>query len=154
MRVMRSFVLRKRVLIPAGIVSLLILAAGAIAYFTSSGSGTATATVGSSSAVTLHGSAASTLYPGTSSTVSFTVDNPSPGTQRVGTIHLASVSTDAAHSACVVADFTMPDVVSNQSFPNGNTQAVTATGTLSMANTGISQDACQGAPLTLNLTSN
>jgi hypothetical protein len=154
MRFMRNFVMRKRVLIPAGIVSLLIVAAAAIAYFTTTGSGTATATVGSSSAVTLHGTAGSTLYPGTSSTVSFTVDNPSPGTQRVGTIHLASVATDVAHSACVVADFTMPDVAANQSFGNGSGQTVTATGTLTMANTGVSQDACQGAPLTLNLTSN
>jgi hypothetical protein len=151
---MRKFVMRKRVLIPVGILSGLIVAGVAIAYFTTTGSGTATATVGSSSAATLHGTAASTLYPGTSSSVSFTVDNPSSGTQRVGTIHLASVSTDAGHSGCAVADFTMPDVVANQSFPTGNGQAVTATGTLSMANTGVSQDACQGAPLTLNLTSN
>lgn len=145
--------LRKRVLV-LSTVSLLVLAGVAIAYFTTTGSGTATATVGTSSAVTLHGAAATTVYPGTSSSVSFTVDNPSSGTQRVGTIHLASVTTDAGHSACVVTDFTMPDVVANQSFPAGNGQAVTAAGTLTMANTGVSQDACQGAPLTLNLTSN
>src|SRR5436305_9811059 len=151
---MRGFVMRKRVLIPLSVVLGLIVAGAAIAYFTSTGSGTGTATVGNSSAVTLHGTAATTLYPGTSSSVSFTVDNPSPGTQRVGTIHLASVATDAAHSACVVSDFSMPDVAANQSFPNGNTQAVSATGVLAMANTGVSQDACQGAPLTLNLTSN
>ena len=47
----------------------------------------------------------------------------------------------------------MPDVTVNQTFPNGNGQTVTATGTLTMANTGVSQDACQGATLTLNLTS-
>lgn len=151
---MRGFVMRKRVLVPLSVVLVLIVAGAAIAYFTSSGSGTGTATVGSSSAVTLHGTTASTLYPGTSSTVSFTVDNPSSGTERVGTIHLASVTTDAGHSGCVMTDFSMPDVVANQSFPNGNGQSVTATGTLSMANTALNQDACQGAPLTLNLTSN
>jgi hypothetical protein len=151
---MRKFVMRKRVLLPFGGVVVLIVAAVAIAYFTSSGSGTGSATVGSSSAVTLHGTTASTLYPGTSSSVSFTVDNPSPGTERVGTIQLASVTTDAGHSGCVMTDFTMPAVVANQSFPSGNGQAVTATGTLSMANSASNQDACQGAPLTLNLTSN
>jgi hypothetical protein len=150
---MRRFVIKKRVLIPVSIVAVLIVAGAAIAYFTSTGAGTATATVGSSSAVTLHGTTASTMYPGTTGTVSFTLDNPSPGTERVGTIHLASVATDAGHSACVVTDFTMPDVVSNQSFANGNGQTVTATGTLTMANNG-NQNACQGAPLTLNLTSN
>jgi hypothetical protein len=151
---MRKFVTRRRVLLSLGVVMVLVVAGAAIAYFTSSGSGTGTATVGSSSAVTLHGTATSDLFPGTSSPVSFTVDNPSPGTQRVGTIQLASVTTDAAHSGCVMADFTMPDVVVNQSFPTGNGHAVTATGTLSMANSGSNQDVCQGAPLTLNLTSN
>jgi hypothetical protein len=151
---MRKFVMRKRVLLPFGGVVVLIVAGVAIAYFTSSGSGTGSATVGSSSAVTLHGTTASTLYPGTSSSVSFTVDNPSPGTERVGTIQLASVTTDAGHSGCVMTDFAMPAVVANQSFPSGNGQAVTATGTLSMANSASNQDACQGAPLTLNLTSN
>ena len=132
----------------------LVIVAGAIAYFTSTGSGTGTASVGSSQAVTLHATVSPSLYPGTSSPVSFTVDNPSTGNQRVGTIHLASVAADAGHSTCTTADFTMPDVTANQTFGPGNGQAVTAGGTLSMANTGVSQDACQGATLTLNLTSN
>jgi len=132
----------------------LVIVAGAIAYFTSTGSGTGTANVGSSQAVTLHGTVSQSLYPGTSSPVSFTVDNPSTGRQRVGTIQLASVAVDAGHSACTTADFSMPNVTANQDFGSGNGQAVTAGGTLSMANTGVSQDACQGATLTLNLTSN
>jgi hypothetical protein len=150
---MKGKVMRKRVLIPVGI-AVLAIAGGAYAYFSSTGSGTGSGTVGSSSAVTLHGSVTTTLYPGTNSPVTFTVDNPSPGHQQVGTIHLASVTTDAGHSGCVLSAFTMPDVVANQDFPNGNGQAVTATGTMAMANTALNQDACQGAPLTLNLTSN
>src|SRR6266536_2513819 len=102
---MRSKIMRKRVLIPLGIVAL-AFAGAAYAYFTSTGSGTGTGTVGSSSAVTLHGSVTSNLYPGTSSSVTFTVDNPSPGQERVGTIHLASVTTDGGHSGCTMSDFT------------------------------------------------
>jgi hypothetical protein len=150
---MPRFIMRKRLLLPGGVVAVLLLAGAALAYFTSTGSGSATATVGNSSAVTLHATVASSMYPGASSSVSFTVDNPSPGSERVATIHLQSVSVDAGHSACVTADFTMPDVTVNQTFPNGNGQAVTATGTLTMANTGVSQNACQGATLTLSLTS-
>jgi hypothetical protein len=150
---MRNFIMRKRVLVPASVVVVLLLAGVAYAYFSSTGSGTATATVGTSSVVTLHGTVASSLHPGASSSVSFTVDNPSAGSERVATIHLQSVAVDAGHSTCVTSDFTMPDVTVNQTFPNGNGQAVTATGTLTMANTGVSQDACQGATLTLNLTS-
>ncbi len=156
---MSGFFLRKRVLVPIGILAGLAAAAVAVAYFTSAGAGTGTATVGTSSSVTLHGAVAGTLYPGASSTVTFTVDNPSPGAAFVSTIHLESVTPDAGHSGCSTVitggnpDFTMPDVAANQSFPSGNGHAVTATGTLTMHETGVSQNACQGATLTLNLTS-
>jgi hypothetical protein len=140
--------------------ALLAMAGAALAYFTSTGSGTGTATVGSSSAITLHGSIASSLYPGSSSTVTFTVDNPSAGSERVGTISLSSISVDAGHSGCSTVisggnpDFTMAPVTVNQNFSPGNGQAVTPTGTLTMNDTGVSQDACQGATLTLHLSSN
>ena len=41
-----------------------------------------------------------------------------------------------------------------QDVASGNGTAVVATGTITMANTNVSQDACKGAPLTLHLTSN
>lgn len=141
-------------------VAALGVAGVAFAYFTSSGSGTGTATVGSSSAVTLHATISSNLYPGASSPVTFTVDNPSSGAQRVGTITLASITTDAGHSGCSTTisggnpDFTMPAVAVNKVFSPGNGQSVTPTGTLTMNETGVNQDACQGASLTLHLTNN
>ncbi|HEY4778127.1 MAG TPA: hypothetical protein VIH47_00855 [Solirubrobacterales bacterium] len=153
------WITRKRVLALVAIGALAV-AAGAYAYFTSTGSGTATATVGSGSAVTIKGTVSSNLYPGGSSPVTFTVDNPSSAAQRVGTITLASISVDAGHSTCskVITggnpDFAMPAVVVNKTYGTGTNQAVTPTGTLTMNDTGISQDACQGATLTLNLTSN
>jgi hypothetical protein len=157
-------------------VAVAVGAAAAVAYFTASGSGTAPATVGTSSAVTLHGSSASALYPGTSSTVSFTVDNPASGHELVGTIHLASVvacDTAFVSGACPSGhetstcesinngagsnggtnNFYMADVVSNQDFPGGSGQTVTATGTLTMNNLASSQDSCKNANLLLNLTS-
>jgi hypothetical protein len=136
------------------------VASGAYAYFTTNGTGTGTASVGSSSAVTLHATVTGSLYPGTSSPVAFTVDNPSSGKQRVGTISLQSITPDASHSECSVVisggnpDFTMAAVAANQTFGSGNGQAVTATGTLTMNETGVSQDKCQGATLTLNLKNN
>jgi hypothetical protein len=136
------------------------VAGGAYAYFTTAGTGTGTAAVGSSSAVTLHATVTGSLYPGTSSPVTLTVDNPSTGQQRVGTVSLTSVTVDAAHSECVVTSsgenpaFTMAAVAVNKTFAPGNAQAVTPTGTLTMNDTGISQDKCQGATLTLHLTSN
>lgn len=150
----------KRALVAISCLSALAVAAVAYAYFTSTGSGTATAKVGTSSAVTLKGTVTGNLYPGSSSQVSFTVDNPSGGAQRVGTISLTGITVDAGHSTCSVVisggtpDFTMPAVAVNATFPAGNGQAVTPKGTLTMNDTGVNQNACQGAELTLALASN
>ncbi len=151
---------KKRALLALGCTFALALAAGAYAYFTSSGSGTGTASVGTASAVTLQATVSSSLYPGSSSPVSFTVDNPSQGSQRVGTITLASITVDAGHSTCSSTisggnpDFSMPAVAVNKTFASGNGQSVTPNGTLTMNETGTNQDACQGATLTLHLTNN
>jgi hypothetical protein len=151
---------KKRALVALSCITVLALATGAYAYFTSTGSGTATAKVGTSSAVTLKGTVSGTLYPGASSQVSFTVDNPSTGTQRVGTITLTGITVDAGHSTCSTLigggnpDFSMPAVAVNATFGPGNGQAVTPKGTLTMNDTGVSQNACQGADLTLALSSN
>jgi len=146
------FKLTKKKLV-AGVVAAGIIASTGVAYayFTTDGSGTGSATAGHASTLTIHGTAEDSLYPGTSTTVDFTVDNPSPGHQQLGTIHLDSVTTDAAHSACVMTDFTMSDVVANQDFATGDNQDVTLTGTLNMANNG-NQDHCKDAPLTLHLS--
>jgi len=151
---------KRRALVMLGCGLALAVSAVAYAYFTSTGSGTATAKVGSASAVTLKGTVSGTLYPGASSQVSFTVDNPSSGTQRVGTITLTGITVDVAHSSCSAVisggnpDFSMPAVAVNATFPSGNGQAVTPKGTLTMNDTGVSQNACQGAELTLALSSN
>jgi hypothetical protein len=151
---------KQRALVALSAVGVLVAAGAAIAYFTSAGSGTATATVGTSSAVTLKATVTGSLYPGTSSPVTFTVDNPSSGKQRVGTISLEKITPDAGHSSCSTVitggnpDFTMADVAVNKVYGPGNSQAVTPTGSLTMNDTGVSQDACQGASLTLTLKSN
>ena len=156
---MKLFTKKRAVLVGVTTV-VLALAVGAYAYFTSTGSGTATATVGSGAAVTIKGTVGGNLYPGGNATVTFTVDNPSSAAQRVGTISLSSIAVDAGHSTCskVITggnpDFSMPAVAVNKTFPTGTNQSVTQTGTLTMNDTGISQDACQGATLTLSLTSN
>ncbi len=176
---MLSFMKRRKVLAGISVLGVLALAGAAIAYFTASGSGTASATVGTSTAMTIHGSSASTLYPGGSSTMTFTVDNPSSGSQQLGTIHLASVkactgtgsswngsscsnsgteqttceSVETGNSDQNTANFWMADVAANQDISPGNGQPVTATGTLKMNDLSGSQDACKNANLTLNFTS-
>jgi len=154
------WITKKRAFVALGCTCALAVAGIALAYFTSSGSGTGTATAGTSSAVTLHATISNSLYPGSSSPVSFTVDNPSSGVQRVGTVTLASITVDASHSECKTTisggnpDFTMAAVPVNQVVNPGNGQSVAATGTLTMNETGTNQDPCQGATLTLHLTNN
>lgn len=82
---------RKRRLVALVALLALLLTSGAVAYFTTTGTGSGSATVGTSSVITLHGTTTGTLYPGTSETVTFTADNPSPGHQLVGTVHLSGI---------------------------------------------------------------
>jgi len=155
-----SWFTKRRAFAALGCTMAIAGAGVAFAYFTSNGSGTGSAAVGSASSVTLHASITSNLYPGSSSPVTFTVDNPSSGVQRVGTVSLSSISVDGAHSSCSTTisggnpDFTMAAVPVNQVVTPGNGQSVSATGTLAMNETGANQDACQGATLTLHLSNN
>ena len=128
------------------------VAGGAYAYFTSNGTGTGTAAVGSSSAVTLHATVTGSLYPGSSSPVSFTVDNPSSGKQRVGTICLISITPDAGHSECSTVitggnpDFTMAAVTVNQTSPTATPRPSPPTGTLAMNDTGSARTNARARP--------
>ncbi len=146
----------KRTWVVIGIVLAIGLSAiGAFAYWTTTGSGSGNADLATANGtVTLHASAPTQLFPGGSSNVTFTADNPGASNLYVGTIHLASVSVDAGHSTCDTDDFSMADVVSNTVVAAGASgDPVTGTGTLEYANTNVNQDACKGADLTLNLTS-
>src|SRR5438552_3093060 len=82
---------KKRIAVLAVLLIALLAAIGGWAYFTANGSGSATATVGTSSNLTLHGATVGTLYPGTTVSISFTVDNPSAASEQLGTIYLAGV---------------------------------------------------------------
>lgn len=79
----------------------------AYAYFTTTGSGSGTATVGTSSDIAITGSTTGTLYPGTNEAVSFSANNPSPGHQKLGVIHLSAVK------ACTAPDTWDPTANSN-----------------------------------------
>ncbi len=86
-----KFVTKKTIAVLAVVLIAALAAIGGWAYFSANGSGSATATVGTSSNLVLHGSTVGTLYPGSNVSISFTVDNPGGGTERLGTIYLAGV---------------------------------------------------------------
>jgi hypothetical protein len=144
----------KRVKVAVGTVLALAVTAAAVAYWTGLGSGTGTGTVGSGGTISLSGTVAAGLAPGLNKAVTLTATNATTSAIKVGTVHLDSVAVDTAHSTCVVADFTMADVVEDQSIAAGATNAALAnSGSLVFANTAVNQDACKNATLTLTLSS-
>jgi hypothetical protein len=158
---MHKFVTRRKAAAASAIASVAVGGVVAYAYFTTSGSGTANGVVGTSSALALHGSVAyggtdTAFYPGgPAATVTFTVDNLSSGNQVLHVIHLSSVTdaSDNAITGCTVSDFSMSDVTVDKDYAHGLGQSVTPTGSLSMVDTGVNQDACKSQSLHFHFTS-
>jgi hypothetical protein len=142
----------RKLFVAGGLVATLALGGIAYAYFTNSGGGTGSASVGSSDPVTLVGTTTDALYPaGPGVDVTIEVTNPGNGAQYVQSVSLDGVTVDAGHSTCDVSAFSMADVDVLQTLDAGASTEVH--GSLQMADNGSSQDDCQGASLTLNLSS-
>ncbi len=142
--------MRKRILVPVATMMVLAVAGVALAYFTSSGTGTGTATVGTVADVTISPvTIADPLYPGTSSSVAFTINNSSSTAVQVDKVVADSPAITGQPVGCEAADFTFAAVDVATTIPAGG--SVSGTGSLAMANTLVSQDACQGASLVLHL---
>ncbi|HEX7298605.1 MAG TPA: hypothetical protein VF257_06340 [Solirubrobacteraceae bacterium] len=154
---MRLFTKKRAVIL--GVVAAMAISAVAFAYFTNSGSGTGSAAVGTSSAATItQTNTLGALYPTTSQPVNLDIKNTGSGAQYVDKVHLDSITADTSHASCDVsssganAAFTMADVTVGETLAAGATTS--KSGTLAMNDTGVSQDSCQGATLTLHFSSN
>ena len=143
---------QKRVLAGLGVGAIVLAAAGgAFAYWTQSGSGKASGTVGTTGTVTLTGTFPSAqLYPGGSVPVTLTAANSGTSAVTVANVHTVITTSDPA---CLAADFSMADVDQNVVVPAGATAQPLNGGALAMANTAANQDACKSATLTLTLSS-
>jgi hypothetical protein len=126
------------------------MGAAAYAYFTTGGSGTGSANVGTASAIVLSATTDTTLYPGgPAADLAIEVTNPGPANQHVDTVSLTSIDTPIG---CNAAWFTMSPVTVDSTLAPG--ASTTVHGMLTMTNTATSQDACQGGALTLHVSSN
>ena len=146
---------RKKLIAGAAAVAVALgISGAAYAFWTTSGAGTTTATVAlSNGSLVINATVAPGIYPGGTADVAFTADNSNATDLQIGTLHLVSVQADGAHSGCDTSDFTMADVVESQTILNNTAgTALAHDGTLVYANTGVSQDACKGATLTLTLS--
>jgi hypothetical protein len=146
---------KRRGLVALGLIVSLALAGSAYAYWSGSGSGSGGANVANGHGVTLSATVADGIAPGLSSSVSVTAANAGASAVQVGTVSLVSVTADGTHAQCNVSDFSMAPVIENHSVPAAATaEALPVHGSLVYANTGVSQDGCKGATLTLSLSSN
>ena len=147
----------KTVAIAAGI-TLTVAGSGiAFAYWTSTGSGTGSATTGASVAFTItSGTPAGVISPGgAGQTVGFTVTNPGPGIQSLAAVTVAMATGPLLADAwvpptgCLLADYTA--AITTAPTPGQILVGANKTGiaTVTLANTGANQDACQGATVPL-----
>jgi hypothetical protein len=148
---------KKRMLAALSVVAVLVGAGAAVAYFTSSGSGTGQASVGSSTAFTVNVAAATggPLYPGSGTeTLSYTVHNGSSGNQNLSSTS-AAVAADSSGNitdhgtsvaGCQAAWFTAtnhaPTLPQNLA---GGADSSAGSVDVTMQDSGTNQDACQGA---------
>lgn len=155
MRVVKFGSKKKRIVIVAALTVAATAIGVAIAAWTTGGSGSGQAQAGTAQSLTLSaGTPSTSLYPGASSDVASTINNPNPYPVHVTSIAFGAVSVDAGHSGCNLSSVTAPGSQTN----GGNGWNVAANGTLpvdlanaiSMDNT--ANDSCQGATFTVALT--
>jgi hypothetical protein len=148
---MKKF-MRKRVLIPVGLIAALAIAGIAAAYLTASGSGSGSGDVtASSSALTLHSSALTFANIGQTKTVTITADNPGSSPEHVGTLTVTAAPTNT--TSCPAGSFSAGNIqVTNSEVPAGASGYAIGTADITFNDVNAAQDGCIGtgtASLTL-----
>jgi hypothetical protein len=137
--------MRKRVIIPLGIVAALAVAGGAIAYLTTSGSGTGSGDVSATnSTLTLHVTSSPIATLGGTSPVTITADNAGTSAEHVSGVTLSAVPADT--TTCPAGSFTAgPVTVTANEVPAGATGFQIATSNVTFNDlTTASQNGCLG----------
>lgn len=141
---------KKGIVLLATVVVAAAAAVGAFAYFSSTGSGTGNATVGSSAHINLSSDAISGLFPGgVDVPVTVHIANPGDGNEYVATIS-GSV---ADNGGCLGSWFQVDPIAYNQDVTH-NASGPNATTHVRLLDSGGNQDACQNATMTINWSSN
>ncbi|MEP7192745.1 MAG: hypothetical protein ABI903_07755 [Actinomycetota bacterium] len=152
---------RKTVAVAA---TLLLFGGGAaFAYWTTSGSGSGTATTGTNNPVTINQTTVIPgMYPGQAAvTLAGTFNNSNPGNAYVTAVTAPSYAIDAAHvtAGCTVAQGNYvlggtATITGNDVAPGTPAVGSSWTGlTIQMVNLGTNQDACKGATVTITYAS-
>jgi hypothetical protein len=154
---------RKRFGLVAGTVAAVLIGGGvAVAYWTSGGTGTGSATAGSVVGVTVSQDTPlpANLYPdGPAQDINFSINNPNttPATVRISTVTIAITAVTPGPPgptpACTAADFqlTQPGPL-DADVPNGSTPFTGTGAAIQMIDNGLNQDRCKGATVSLSFT--
>jgi hypothetical protein len=142
---------RKRTLIVALVSAFVLVGAfGAYAYWTTGGSGTGSATAGTTTNnLTIASPSVTGITPGSTTPVTVTVTNPNSYSVHVGTVSTVITTSDPG---CLPADFTFPPKALNTTIAASGTASFTQG--LVFADTAVNQDLCKGATVTLTYSSN
>ena len=139
---------------------LVVIAGGAaFAYWTASGSGSDTASTGTSDPVTVvQTSTLDDMYPGqTAQVLSGTFNNPNPGNAYVTAVTATGYTIDAAHvtAGCAASgNYTLAGTSNTPGeVPAGSSKGAWSGLTIAMNNTATNQDACKGATVTITYAS-
>ena len=159
---MESILKRRSTLI--AVVAVLGVTAVAYAFWSASGAGTGTAaTDAASGALTITGDAVSGLAPGQTVALTGTIVNPNNYDVRVSSLQIDSIAVDAAHlgAGCTLANYSFSNtpVTVNTTLQETNpgatdTVAFPAGLTVTMLETGVNQDVCKGATITVDYSTN
>jgi hypothetical protein len=145
----------------AAAATALALSGGAVAYYSSAGHGSSSASVASPDPLSIAAQTptANLLYPGGSGEVDATVSNPNPFPLRINSLVLGSggIGVDSAHSGCDTSALHFTSQSNGGAGWDVPARVGTTDGSLDLQLTGsISMDtsaanACQGATFTISL---
>ena len=157
-------ILRRRATRIVAAVAVLAIAVTAYAFWSTSGDGSGTAaTDAAAGAVTINGDAVTGLAPGRTVALTGTIVNPNNYDVRVSNLSIDGISVDGAHlgAGCALAnyDFSATPVAVNSTLQESNAGATDEAAfpaglTVTMLETGANQDACKGATITVDYSTN
>ncbi|HJU46699.1 MAG TPA: hypothetical protein VJ689_01095 [Gaiellaceae bacterium] len=157
---MKRFRKRTLVLLAIGVVAI-VAAFGAYAFWTQSGSGTGSATAGTTNTITVNQTSTVTgLYPdGPAAPLSGDFTNPNASEVHISSVTAAVSSitgagTDGTKPACTIADFAIGGSSGPTDVPVGTNVGSWSGLTISLVDNGLNQDNCKNATANISYTAN
>ena len=143
--------LRKKFIVAGGILSTVLISTAAYAYFSTTGTGSGTATAGSASSLTITAPTVTGLYPGGGSKPFAIKIHSDTAGQRVHSV----TATVTGTPACPASNFTVSGspAVLDETLPAGDSTFADTALSISLDDTGVPQNGCQGVSVTLAFTS-